>query len=140
MDRIQMAQSGMSLEEIAEAEGVIPSAIRNWLYRRGLTYQLLKPANYETVPAGYERWHHKHECQPYYCSVHRLAAVAWFGYEAVTDRHVHHENGIPWDNREENLRVLTPSEHAAEHAPDTLLEQDFDKRERAATGEFINSS
>jgi len=47
--------------------------------------------------------------------VHRLLAVAEFGTEAVKDQHVHHKNEIPWDNRPENLELLTPAEHASHH-------------------------
>jgi hypothetical protein len=43
--------------------------------------------------------------------IHRLVAVAEYGIEAVSDRQVHHINGIPWDNRPENLLPLTESEH-----------------------------
>jgi hypothetical protein len=133
MDRIQMAQAGMSLDAIAEAEGVSTTAIRKWFYRRGLTYQLLKPPHFETVPRGYERVSHKYDTESRYVSVHRLAAVAWFGVDAVAGNHVHHENGIPWDNREENLQVLPPGEHAEKHT-DGLLDQDFEDRDRRPDG------
>jgi len=42
---------------------------------------------------------------------HRLLAVAWFGIDEVEDKVVHHVNGIPWDNREGNLQLLTSEEH-----------------------------
>jgi len=47
--------------------------------------------------------------------VHRLAAVAWFGFDAVKNKHVHHKNGIPWDNRECNLEPISPEEHNTIH-------------------------
>lgn len=37
--------------------------------------------------------------------IHRLAAVAWFGFEAVKDNRVYHKNRIRWDTREDNLSV-----------------------------------
>lgn len=42
---------------------------------------------------------------------HRLLAVAWFGVDEVDNKVVHHVNGIPWDNREGNLELLTSEEH-----------------------------
>jgi len=47
--------------------------------------------------------------------VHRLVAVAEFGFDAVADREVHHKNGHRVDNRHENLEVMTASEHAEHH-------------------------
>lgn len=47
--------------------------------------------------------------------LHRLLAVAEWGFEAVQGRQVHHVNRIPWDNRPENLALLTPSEHSRLH-------------------------
>jgi hypothetical protein len=48
--------------------------------------------------------------------VHRLAAVAWFGYDEVAENKVHHQNGVKWDNREENLAVMSDSDHKSHHA------------------------
>ena len=47
--------------------------------------------------------------------VHRLIAVAEHGVDAVADKHVHHKNGIPWDNRPDNLEVLSLSDHMSLH-------------------------
>ena len=43
--------------------------------------------------------------------VHRLVASN-FIQKDLAGMHVHHVNHCPWDNRVENLEVLTPSEHA----------------------------
>jgi len=46
---------------------------------------------------------------------HRLLAFAWDEIDSVffSDdmQEVHHENGMPWDNRESNLSGMTPEEH-----------------------------
>lgn len=72
----------------------------------------LKKANFRTHPTnGYEHW----APGDYHVSVHRLMMVAEHGFEAVRDKHVHHKNGIPWDNRYDNLELLTLSEHSSTH-------------------------
>lgn len=53
--------------------------------------------------------------------LHRLVAVAEYGFEAVAGQQVHHANRIPWDNRPENLLVLSPSEHSRLHAAEDDL-------------------
>jgi hypothetical protein len=47
---------------------------------------------------------------------HRLLAVAEFGFDLVADNHVHHQNGIKWDNRPGNLEVLQQNDHLSLHA------------------------
>jgi len=49
-------------------------------------------------------------------SVHRLAAVAWFGFDAVENYDVHHKNGFKHDTREENIELIDPKEHRSKHA------------------------
>ena len=50
-----------------------------------------------------------------YLSVHRLLAVAEWGFDAVCGMHVHHKNEIRWDNRPENLELITNSDHQKHH-------------------------
>jgi len=68
--------------------------------------------------SGYERVHSYHGSSDTTdrVRIHRLLAVAEYGLEALEDRVVHHANGIPWDNRPENLEVLTPEQHRQHHA------------------------
>lgn len=61
--------------------------------------------------------------------VHRLSAIAWFGYDAVKDQHVHHCNNIPWDNREENLEAMSESEHRSHHSQEMWDDGVFDDRD-----------
>lgn len=73
-------------------------------------------ATYRMTNHGYEVWKAREGEEMQTLLVHRLAAVAWFGYGAVAESDVHHVNDAPWDNREENLRVLSPEEHRSVHA------------------------
>ena len=43
--------------------------------------------------------------------VHRLIAVAYWGFDAVCDSEIHHANGCKIDNRPGNLTPLEPSIH-----------------------------
>lgn len=47
--------------------------------------------------------------------VHRLLAVAEYGFDAVADSVVHHENEVRWDNRPENLYLMDHGEHSIHH-------------------------
>lgn len=48
--------------------------------------------------------------------IHRLIAVMEHGSDKVKDMHVHHKNNNSWDNRVENLELMTPKEHSEHHA------------------------
>jgi hypothetical protein len=48
--------------------------------------------------------------------VHRLLAIAEYGTDPVAGNHVHHKNGIKWDNRPTNIEPVNHSEHARKHA------------------------
>jgi predicted DNA-binding protein YlxM (UPF0122 family) len=88
-----------------------------------------QPACYRTnARDGYEEWFNQHNGKSHYCRVHRLAAVAWFGFDDVKDKIIHHSNGIPWLNIEDNLEVVeSQAEHARMH---------HEKRKRNAKGEY----
>ena len=52
-----------------------------------------------------------------YESEHRIVMMESLGRPLTTDEHVHHVDHDPTNNAIENLRLVTPSEHAATHAP-----------------------
>lgn len=113
-------EEGLDQGEIGDRLGCTRRTVCEWFSRHGLEGRIGRPTvpwvYYATSVLGYERWQDKlPPSKDKMVKVHRLAAVAWFGFDAVADNHVHHKNGIPWDNREENLEVLTPSEHQKLH-------------------------
>jgi hypothetical protein len=61
-------------------------------------------------------WEHWHRGERYYVQVARLAAVAWYGFDAVTDNIVHHTRNIPWLNAEPWLEPMGVHEHRVLHA------------------------
>jgi len=73
------------------------------------------PLKVETTEDGYERFKTKVHGESQSFAHHRLIAVAEYGFEALSGNIVHHENGVPWDNRPENLELMPQSEHAREH-------------------------
>jgi|GEM_PF-3600453 len=73
------------------------------------------PAGYRTTPDGYCSWQFQEFGDWAAVKVHRLLAVSEFGFDAVTDKVVHHKNDIPWDNRPENLEPMGRAEHTAHH-------------------------
>lgn len=117
----------MSQTAIAEKWDCSQSTVGKWLDRHGIEKRSRSEAvslgygngrykvPFQTHTTGPECWRHtyKHEKDTVY--VHRLVAVAKYGFEAVANMDVHHKNEIPWDNRPENLTVLTHGEHSSHH-------------------------
>lgn len=60
--------------------------------------------------------------------IHRLCAVAWYGFEAVVDKHVHHRDGCKEHNADGNVEPITHSEHSRLH--DRAREKGEDGRYR----------
>lgn len=57
--------------------------------------------------------------------VHRLAAVAWYGWDAVAGNEVHHRVPVSWLNVESNLMPIPTEEHrmiSREHQVDGVAE------------------
>lgn len=60
---------------------------------------------------GYSKWNNNHTT----VMVHRLVAVAEYGFDAVCDKVVHHRNECKFDNRISNLELMTRSQHNTLH-------------------------
>lgn len=117
-------EQDMSQSEVAEELGCTAKTICDWMRKYNIPITDARgqgdlsasdtPAPFTHVSDGtnvYEMWalangNHR---------VHRLLAVAEYGFDALDGMHVHHKNGISWDNRPDNLEVLTPKEHRLTH-------------------------
>ena len=73
-------------------------------------------AQLRTHKRGYEYWRSWNHDGEEILYVHRLLAVAKYGFDAVSDKHVHHKNKITWDNRFDNIEIKDEHEHIANHA------------------------
>jgi len=127
---------GLTTREIADRFDCSNGTVSRWLNKYDIDtrenwaagVEAAKRANrvervkLRTLDSGYEYWTSS-EWRPGQDSrtteivyVHRLLAVAEHGFKAVANRDVHHENGIPWDNRPSNVDLLDKSEHGRLHS------------------------
>lgn len=108
----------MTTYEIGDKFGVSATAIGRALKDHGIRRRKSLPTFY-TDTHGYERIYHQHNHTVTPVSVHRLVALAEgeLEFEAFSagDMDVHHINGIPWDNRPENIEVMSHEEHSRHH-------------------------
>lgn len=113
---------GLTLEEMATRFGCSESTVVNWMKRYGIERHKTpdqQPPNHRWTRDGYEQVRTKINQQEYTIGIHRLVAYAegiLSGTELLNgEKHVHHKNGVPWDNRPENLEAMTESNHHAHH-------------------------
>jgi len=113
----------LSTYELADRFDVSQSTICRWMDKHDLDRRdglEARPPNFGISTKGYERWHGFCLGNQYWLSHHRLLAVAEFGFDAVCGMDVHHKNEIRWDNRPDNLELMTRSDHTKHHnAPES---------------------
>jgi len=111
----------MSMAEIGDKYDVSSKTISYWMEKHDIkkrgTGGQLPFARYHTVGEksdsfGYEEWRTKQNRKDKRVRVHRLLAVAEYGFEAVCGRSVRHLNGIKWDNRPQNIELMSVEEHS----------------------------
>lgn len=109
---------GMTLREIGDHFGVTHGTVRNHMKKHGIPRRRArcdKLGSHHFDEMGYERFRVYDGGQNSSVRIHRLAAVAWFGLDAVAGNDVHHKNGRRFDNREENLEPISREEHTRRH-------------------------
>lgn len=113
--RKQYIEKDRTQAEIAEICDCSRVTISRWLDRFGIEKTV--PATFQTVTDGYEQW--RCECGESADTVlaHRLLATLKVDDLSELDgKHVHHRDGVPWDNRLENIEVMDATEHLTHHA------------------------
>lgn len=116
----------LSVDAIADELDCSLRSVWRYLRRFGIaprteSDRAATPAQFHTRTDGYESWMDDNLG----VLVHRLVAIAEWGFDAVAGGVVHHKNTHKWDNRPDNLRVFeTQSKHSKHHArPDDHEDQ-----------------
>lgn len=104
-------------EEISDELGTHQATISEWLLKFDIETRddAKKPPEFTMQNDGYETWRHSVNGDVKRVLVHRLLAVAEYGFDDVAGKIVHHHTNIPWDNRPKNIELMTRGEHAAHH-------------------------
>jgi len=126
---------GLTLEEIGNELGCSASTVAGWMERFNIDREKIpeeKPPLHRWNRQGYEEVKTKVDGTSYSVRIHRLIAVAHGMLEPSEFReseiHIHHKNGVRWDNRPDNLERKTKSEHHTHH---------YKERETNDKGRFI---
>lgn len=118
---------GMSLSDIGDEVDRSPAWVSKKMDELGVETRSRKEATrmavgvdrarFRTRIDGYESWRawNPEREQTEEVLVHRLAAVAWYGWDAVIDNDAHHDNNCSFDNREANVLPMDPKEHRELH-------------------------
>lgn len=118
--RGQYVDGAKTIDDIADEVGVDRSTIFRWVENHGIEHRQKKgavgsrqPATYHDDGRGYRYWTCgvNNEKVP----VHKLLAVAAFGFDNVVGKEVHHIDGRKWHNAPYNIELLSPGEHIKRH-------------------------
>lgn len=134
--RERYIKQGCSVAAMAREAGVAKNAISDALERHGIEQRSVAAqrvldnpgSGFGLTPNGYEYIRHEYNGTTRYYLIHRLVAIAEYGYDEVMGKTVHHKNGVKWDNRHGNLELMTEEEHSSHH---------IQGRERAENGQLL---
>ena len=112
---------GMTQQEVADVLGCDQTTISRVLLENGV--ETRKRGDYTTPKVyfsedGYVTCRHRiggRSGKRVAFRVHRLVAVAEYGFDVVDGNVVHHKNQHPADNRPENLQPVSLAEHTEMH-------------------------
>lgn len=132
---------GHTLAELGDMWGCNHNNIVYWMDKFGIERRKRgEPTGlpaFRTSEQGYEYWQTQHRGEVSKVYVHRLAAVAWFGLDAVVNNDIHHDPPIPWLNTEEAVSPIPHGQHMRIHN----YEQDYsylERMERDERGRFVS--
>lgn len=113
-------EDDMSLQEIANEIDSYRGSVGKAMERHGIDNRKSTTEKFphfsQADSYGHEVWRHTVDGTQHGVRVHRLACVAEYGIEEVKGMDVHHVNCVPWDNRPENYKLMTRSQHSQHHA------------------------
>ena len=114
----------MTVTEMADEADVTEATIVRQMQKNGVesrpnyvSHVLRNPgAGFVQADArGYEMIKHSVGDHTYNFPLHRLLAIAKYGYDEVKDSVVHHKNGLEWGNWHENIELFDSQEEHARH-------------------------
>ena len=123
----ELFERGYTQTEVADMFGCSQSTISKWKAEFGIEgnrqdkngrsknipYFRTKETGYEVVGS----WNGE-EGTTDRVYIHRLIAFMDEGLDSLDGNYIHHKNRIPWDNRPENIEVMSPEEHGEIHGGD----------------------
>ena len=121
-------EEGMSLRAIAEELGCETHYKVNYRFKKfniptRTAYDQQNYASLRKDKDGYPFWREYYDGEYNRVLVHRLLAVAEYGFESVIGNDVHHKNGHRFDNRPDNIELLDPSDHRRMHGEEKADQQ-----------------